>query len=85
MTALSERSDGVQVRLADGGTVEAGFLVGADGVYSGARSALFGSGERGSALMSEARRRFMAPDPGVDCYTVCLGSGLVVPDHPGGW
>lgn len=82
VTAPSERPDGVQVRLADGTTVDGGFLVGADGVGSAVRSALFGSGGRGSALMSEASWRFMAPDPGVDCYTAWIGSGrsfLAVP------
>jgi 2-polyprenyl-6-methoxyphenol hydroxylase-like FAD-dependent oxidoreductase len=75
LTGLSERPDGVEARLADGTTVEGGFLVGADGVHSAVRSTLFGSGGRGRALMSEASWRFMAPDPGVNCYTVWLGSG----------
>lgn len=82
LTAVSERPDGVQVRLADGTALEGGFLVGADGVHSAVRSALFGSGGRGSALMSEASWRFMAPDPGVDCYTAWLGpdrSFLTIP------
>jgi 2-polyprenyl-6-methoxyphenol hydroxylase-like FAD-dependent oxidoreductase len=86
LTGLSERPDGVQVRLADGTDVEGGFLVGADGVHSAVRAALFGAGGRGSALMSEASWRFMAPDPGVDCYTVWLGSGrsfLTIPAGDG--
>jgi 2-polyprenyl-6-methoxyphenol hydroxylase-like FAD-dependent oxidoreductase len=61
------------VVLADG-TVERGDLVvGADGVHSVVRTAVLGDTVLRTSLLSAASWRFMAPDPGVDCWTVWSG------------
>ncbi|GAA3211271.1 FAD-dependent monooxygenase [Dactylosporangium siamense] len=46
VAALSEGPDAVDVVLSDGTTVTADLLVGADGVHSATRSAVFGDGSR---------------------------------------
>lgn len=46
ITDIDNRADGVTVTLSDGDTVEADLLVGADGVHSRTRSAVFGPEER---------------------------------------
>jgi len=68
------------VLLADGTALNASLIVGADGVRSTVRRALFGSdaGE-GHAMLAEASWRFMAPNPGIDCWTVWAGAeGMVL-------
>ncbi|GAB3851752.1 Rossmann-fold NAD(P)-binding domain-containing protein [Dactylosporangium cerinum] len=47
VAAVSEGPDAVEVVLSDGTTVTADLLVGADGVHSATRSAVFGDGSRG--------------------------------------
>ena len=51
-----------------------GFVVGADGVHSTVREQVFGRAGMRSALLSRASWRFMAPNPGVDCFTVWSGA-----------
>ncbi|NJP31952.1 FAD-dependent monooxygenase [Micromonospora thermarum] len=50
------------------------FVVGADGVRSAVRAAAFGQQPLRSGLLSAASWRFMAPNPGVECWTVWSGS-----------
>jgi salicylate hydroxylase len=45
LDALDQDADGVTLRFADGRTARAGVVVGADGVHSRVREALFGPGE----------------------------------------
>ncbi|MEV4344740.1 FAD-dependent monooxygenase [Actinoplanes sp. NPDC049596] len=51
-----------------------GFVVGADGVRSTVRDQVFGRAGMRSAMLSRASWRFMAPNPGVDCFTVWSGA-----------
>ncbi len=69
-----------RVLLKDGSALTASLIVGADGVRSAVRQELFGSpGVRGHAVLADASWRFMAPNPGVDCWTVWAGAdGLVL-------
>ncbi|WP_345539011.1 FAD-dependent monooxygenase [Phytohabitans rumicis] len=58
------------------------FAVGADGVRSAVRPAVVGEAELRTSLLSTASWRFMAPNPGVDCWTVwssAAGAFLLIP------
>lgn len=70
----------VALELEDGARFEARLAVGADGVHSTVRSHVFGSvGQPASARLAEASWRFMAPNPGIDCWTVWAGAeGMVL-------
>lgn len=72
--------DHVDVRLEDGSSVAARAIVGADGVNSFVRRQLFDGMEgAGTAILARASWRFMAPNPGVDCWTLWAGSeGLIL-------
>lgn len=77
---------GVDVTLSDGSTGRYGFVVGADGVHSTVRTSLFGDARLEAALLSAASWRFMAPNPGVTCWTVWSGdsgTALLLPAGDG--
>jgi 2-polyprenyl-6-methoxyphenol hydroxylase-like FAD-dependent oxidoreductase len=74
VTAVRPAPDGVEVGLADGAIETCAFLVGADGVRSAVRKAVVGDAALGTAMLSAASWRFMAPNPGVDCWTVWSGA-----------
>lgn len=69
-----------KVLLADGSALTASLIVGADGVRSTIRQELFGTvAGRGHAMLADASWRFMAPNPGLDCWTVWAGAdGMVL-------
>jgi 2-polyprenyl-6-methoxyphenol hydroxylase-like FAD-dependent oxidoreductase len=79
----------VRVHLAGGGrsrTEEFGFVVGADGVRSVVRSAVARSEPRHRSSMTSAAWRFLAPNPGVTCWTAWSGEQgtvLLIPVDPG--
>jgi 2-polyprenyl-6-methoxyphenol hydroxylase-like FAD-dependent oxidoreductase len=74
-TALDAVADnGSKVRFATGGTETYDFIVGADGVHSTIRRAIVGETAPRPALLSSASWRFMAPNPGVRCWTVWTGT-----------
>ncbi|GID32206.1 FAD-dependent monooxygenase [Paractinoplanes brasiliensis] len=73
---------GAEVEFTDGDTGRYGFVVGADGVRSAVRGALFGTAGAKEAVLSAASWRFMAPNPGVDCWVAWsggAGSVLLLP------
>jgi 2-polyprenyl-6-methoxyphenol hydroxylase-like FAD-dependent oxidoreductase len=77
VTMVRPSPDLVEVELSDG-TVESGsLLVGADGVHSTVRDTIMDIGAVGGALLAPASWRFMAPNPGVDCWTLWAGSGAL--------
>ncbi|WP_328468095.1 FAD-dependent monooxygenase [Actinoplanes sp. NBC_00393] len=74
--------DGLEVTFSGGERETYGFVAGADGVRSTVRAALFGATSVSASLLSAASWRFMAPNPGVDCWTVWSGAGgaaLLIP------
>jgi 2-polyprenyl-6-methoxyphenol hydroxylase-like FAD-dependent oxidoreductase len=73
---------GAEVEFAGGTRATHGFVAGADGVHSVVRDAVFGGEGVRSAVLSAASWRFMAPNPGVDCWTVWSGAAgafLLIP------
>ena len=74
----------MRVRLESGTTETYGFVVGADGVHSAVRRAV-GRWHPRRSLMTESSWRFIAPNPGVDCWTVWSGGRgtfLLIPVDP---
>ncbi|WP_229074726.1 FAD-dependent monooxygenase [Actinoplanes sp. DH11] len=73
---------GAEVIFDSGERREYGFVVGADGVRSVVRASLPGAASTRQSLLSAASWRFMAPNPGVACWTVWSGAGgafLLIP------
>ncbi len=69
----------VRVTLTTGATEVGGVLVGADGVHSTVRDRVTGGRSARPALLSPASWRFVAPNPGIDCWTAWTGgSGTAV-------
>ncbi len=66
---------GTEVTFGDGDVRRYGFVAGADGVRSAVRSSVFGSSGVREAVLSSASWRFMAPNPGVDCWVAWSGAG----------
>lgn len=77
---LTLDGDSGRVVLADSSVVRSPLIVGADGVRSAVRQELFGDDARiAHAVLADASWRFMAPDPGVDCWTVWAGkTGMIL-------
>ena len=66
--------DGVRVQLgAEPATETYDFVVGADGVHSSVRRAVVPTGDPRPSLMTAASWRFVAPNPGIGCWTVWSG------------
>jgi 2-polyprenyl-6-methoxyphenol hydroxylase-like FAD-dependent oxidoreductase len=73
--ALAEPvDDGVGVQLGAEPMETYDFVVGADGVHSAVRRVLLPNDNPHRSLMTEASWRFVAPNPGVDCWTVWSGA-----------
>jgi 2-polyprenyl-6-methoxyphenol hydroxylase-like FAD-dependent oxidoreductase len=53
------------------------FLIGADGVHSRVRALHFDEINVRTALLSPSSWRFIAPDPGIDCWTVWAGASAL--------
>ncbi|WP_305785696.1 FAD-dependent monooxygenase [Symbioplanes lichenis] len=86
VTSVRATTGGAEVTFGTGETATYGFVAGADGVRSAVRSSVFGGDGVREAVLSAASWRFMAPNPGVDCWIVWSGAAgtiLLIPvdDH----
>lgn len=82
ISSVRHLPEGVAAVLADEEVERGKLLVGADGVHSAVRAAAFGNTAPRTAALSAASWRFMAPDPGIDCWIVwtdALGTFLLIP------
>ncbi|MGX9430132.1 MULTISPECIES: FAD-dependent oxidoreductase [Bradyrhizobium] len=77
--SMTLHSTHAELGLADGTNLATRLVVGADGVRSTIRTEAFGTVlGPGHALLAEKSWRFMAPNPGVDCWTVWAADEGVV-------
>jgi 2-polyprenyl-6-methoxyphenol hydroxylase-like FAD-dependent oxidoreductase len=82
VSSLANVAEGVEVSFSDGHREMFDLVVGADGVHSAVRSALFGAVAPRPALLSGASWRFTVQNPGVDCWVVWSGGAgtfLLIP------
>lgn len=73
VTDIRQTEAAVVAMLESGEAVTGRLLVGADGVHSRTRAHAFPGAQTRSAVLSRASWRFIAPDPGVDGWTVWAG------------
>lgn len=70
--------DSVQVTTSEGEQLTGSYVVGADGVHSTVRQRCFPDSMTSVAQLGQASWRFIAANPGVDCWTVWLGKKAIV-------
>lgn len=73
LRSITVHTSGVIVTCTDSQSFYGNFVVGADGVHSRVRALTFEDAGVRAALISPASWRFVAPDPGIDCWTVWAG------------
>lgn len=82
LASIEENPDHVHIDTSQGRALSAGLLVGADGVNSTVRRLRFEGITPSSAHLASASWRFMAPNPGVESWTVWAGAkamALLIP------
>ncbi len=80
VSTMASHSTYAEVTLTNGASLGARLVVGADGVHSTIRKQVFGhaAGVTG-ALIAQSSWRFMAPNPGIDCWSLWTGAdGMVL-------
>ncbi|PXB00080.1 FAD-binding monooxygenase [Nostoc sp. 3335mG] len=77
-TGFAASADRVCVQLSTGNKIEGEFLIGADGVHSAVRRALFGAAQVSTARLATASWRFMVPNSGINCWTLWASADAAV-------
>ncbi|MEN3403861.1 NAD(P)/FAD-dependent oxidoreductase [Brucella melitensis] len=75
---ISQDAGRVSVALSDNETMETACLIGADGINSITRTLAFNGNAVRAAALSNFSWRFMAPNPGVDCWSLWVGSKSII-------
>lgn len=89
--SVTSTEDMVEVVTSAGDRLVGSYLIGADGVHSLVRRMCFPESRTSIAGLGQASFRFIAANPGVDCWTVWMGDNavvLLIPVGPGevyGW
>lgn len=78
ITSLKMQGSAAAVGVTGGTTLIGSLVVGADGVHSLVRRTMFGTEGHGHAVLADSSWRFMAPNPGIDCWTVWAGAGSMI-------
>lgn len=79
VTAIRQDASSVHLDLAGGDRLSGRLLVGADGVRSVVRQAVMDSSQTMTARLAAESWRFMAPNPGVDGWTLWTGErGMIL-------
>lgn len=79
ITAVRQDPSSVHVSLEGGDSISGHLLIGADGVRSTVRQAVMGSSQATEARLAPASWRFMAPNPGVDGWSLWTGErGMIL-------
>jgi len=78
IVSVKQEKRGAVLSLSDGAEVVSDKLIAADGVNSVVRASLFPGNHVRNAKLSSFSWRFMVRNPGVDCWTVWLGSRSMV-------
>jgi 2-polyprenyl-6-methoxyphenol hydroxylase-like FAD-dependent oxidoreductase len=74
---IAADASAVTVTTSGGQDYTGRIAIGADGVHSRTRALVFPEAATRAAMLSPSSWRFLAPDPGIDCWTVWAGaSGL---------
>jgi 2-polyprenyl-6-methoxyphenol hydroxylase-like FAD-dependent oxidoreductase len=73
IASVQQDPSAAHVRLDNDEQLSTRLLVGADGVRSAVRQAVMGASQPSAAHIASASWRFMAPNPGVDGWTVWTG------------
>jgi 2-polyprenyl-6-methoxyphenol hydroxylase-like FAD-dependent oxidoreductase len=75
---LGIHDDRTELGLTGGAVLDARLVVGADGVHSSIRDQAFARTGARSALLAQSSWRFMAPNPGVDFWTLWTSAECMV-------
>lgn len=78
VTGISQDAGRVSIALSHGQTMVTDRLIGADGVNSVTRNLVFNGNAVRTAALSNFSWRFMAPNPGVDCWSLWVGSRSMI-------